>query len=60
MINNVSLYFSVNDDYALTSCLRFDPSAAFGRRISRIADMNYARLAHSLVVANGKLYAIGG
>ena len=31
----------------------------FGRR-TRIADMNCARMRHSLIVANGKLYAIGG
>ena len=44
----------------LKSCLRFDPSAPVDSRISRIADMNYKRENHSLVVANGKLYAIGG
>ena len=44
----------------LKSCLCFDPSAPVDSRISRIADMNYARYDHSLVVANGKLYAIGG
>ncbi len=44
---------------ALKSCLCFDPSASVGSKISRIANMNYAREDHSLVVANGKLYAIG-
>ena len=44
----------------LKSCLCFDPSAPAGSRIFQIADMNYARYYHSLVVANGKLYAIGG
>ena len=42
------------------SCLCFDPSAPVDSRISPIDDMNYARLDHSLVAANGKLYAIGG
>ncbi|PAV56686.1 hypothetical protein WR25_24107 [Diploscapter pachys] len=42
------------------SCLCFDPSAPDGSRVSRIADMNYARCFHPLIVANGKLYAIGG
>ncbi|PAV64877.1 hypothetical protein WR25_07439 [Diploscapter pachys] len=42
------------------SCLCFDPSAPVGSRISRIADMNYTRYGHSLIVANGKLYAVGG
>ncbi|PAV92361.1 hypothetical protein WR25_12582 [Diploscapter pachys] len=42
------------------SCLCFDPSAPVGERIYRIANMNYARKDHSLVAANGKLYAIGG
>ena len=42
------------------SCLCFDPSAPADSRISRIADMNYARRDHSLIVANEKLYAIGG
>ena len=50
--------FSYSD--ALKSCLCFDPSAPVDSRISRIADMNYERCFHSLVVANGKLYAIGG
>ncbi|PAV62949.1 hypothetical protein WR25_03852 [Diploscapter pachys] len=44
----------------LKSCLCFDPSAPVDSRISRIADMNHARYNHSLIVANGKLYAIGG
>ena len=29
-------------------------------KVFRIADMNYGRHDHSLVAANGKLYAIGG
>ena len=45
---------------ALKSCLCFDPLAPIGNRISQIADMNYKRHEHSLVIANGKLYAIGG
>ena len=44
----------------LKSCLCFDPSAPVDSRISRIADMSYERCGHSLIVANGKLYAIGG
>ncbi|PAV85455.1 hypothetical protein WR25_07000 [Diploscapter pachys] len=44
----------------LKSCLCFDPPAPVDSRISRIADMNYARINHSLVAANGKLFAIGG
>ena len=50
--------FSSHD--ILKSCLCFEPSAPVDSRISRIADMNYARHHHSLIVANGKLYAIGG
>ena len=50
--------FSVGNIFK--SCWCFDPSAPADSRISRIADMNYARGAHSLIVANGKLYAIGG
>ncbi|PAV59923.1 hypothetical protein WR25_17384 isoform B [Diploscapter pachys] len=42
------------------SCLCFDPLAPVDSRISNIADMNYARYRHSLVAANGKLYAVGG
>ena len=42
------------------ACLCFDPSAPVDSRISRIADMNYGREYHSLIVANEKLYAIGG
>ena len=42
------------------SCLCFDPSAPVDSRISQIADMNCAKEYHSLIVANGKLYAIGG
>ena len=44
----------------LKSCSCFDFSAPIDSQFSRIADMNYARSGHSLVVANGKLYAIGG
>ena len=44
----------------LKSCLCFDPSAPVESRISEIADMNYARHDHSLIIANEKLYAIGG
>ncbi|PAV64371.1 hypothetical protein WR25_20503 [Diploscapter pachys] len=51
--------FNHGDD-RLKSCLRFEPSALVDRRISRIADMNSAKGVHSLVVASGKLYAIGG
>ena len=49
-----------SDDGVLKSCLCFDPSAPVDNRISRIANMNYARYRHSLIVAKGKLYAIGG
>ena len=44
------------------SCLCFDPSAPVDsrNRISLIADMNYSRHLHPLIVANGKLYAMGG
>ena len=42
------------------SCWCFDPSAPVDSRISQIADMNYARFHHSIVVTNRKLYAIGG
>ena len=45
---------------AFKSCLCFDPSAPVDSRISQIADMNYARYRHSLIVANEKLYAIEG
>ena len=45
---------------AFKSCLCFDPSAPVDSRISRIADMNYLRHGHSLIVADEKLYAIGG
>ena len=54
-------YIFSHKDYEISkSCLCFDPSAPVESRIFRIADMNYARWDHSLVVANGKLYAIGG
>ena len=60
------MYHYVFSDYGsyggvLKSCLCFDPSAPpVDSRISQIADMNHARHHHSLVAANGKLYAIGG
>ena len=54
------MYHYIFSGGALESCLCFDPSAPVDSRISRIADMNYARCYHSLVAANGKLYAIGG
>ena len=53
-------YIFSDDDDVLKSCLYFDPSAPVGNRISQIADMYCARYDHSLIVANGKLYAIGG
>ena len=56
----IIMYHYIFSDEELKSCLCFDPSAPVDSRIYRIADMNYARHAHSLVVANGKLYAIGG
>ena len=53
--------FSIGDSSnVLESCWCFDPSAPVDNRISRIADMNHERRDHSLNVANGKLYAIGG
>ena len=54
------MYRYIFRDGVLKSCLCFDPSAPVDSRISRIADMNYARINHSVVAANGKLYAIGG
>ncbi len=52
---------TINDNGGvLKSCQCFDPSAPVDSRVSKIADMSYARYSHSLVVANGKLYAIGG
>ena len=48
------------DDNTFKSCLCFDPSAPVGSHLFGIADMNYSRNLHSLIVANGKLYAIGG
>ena len=54
------MYHYIFSGQILKSCLCFDPSAPVDSRISRIADMNYARVDHSLIVANGKLYAIGG
>ena len=59
----ISLYYIFSYDNShkiLKSCLCFDPSAPVDSRISPIADMNYARYNHSLIVANEKLYAIGG
>ena len=57
MINNISYIFS---GQVFKSCLCFDPSTPIDNRISGVADMNYGRYNHSLVAANGKLYAIGG
>ena len=54
------MYLYIFSFEVLNSCLCFDPSAPVDSRISRIADMNYARYNHSLVVANEKMYAIGG
>ena len=54
------MYHYVFSDNTLKSCLCFDPSAPVDSRISQIADMNYKRYDHSLIVATGKLYAIGG
>ena len=53
-------HYIFSDGGVFKFCLCFDPSAPVDSRISRIADMNYARHSHSLIVANGKLYAIGG
>ncbi|PAV77909.1 hypothetical protein WR25_14004 isoform A [Diploscapter pachys] len=58
---NGRVYITGGESYGVSkSCLRFDPSAPVDSRISRIADMNCGRHHHSLIVANGKLYAIGG
>ena len=54
------MYYYIFSEGALKSCLCFDPSAPDDSRISQIADMNYAKYDHSLLIANGKLYAIGG
>ena len=54
------MYHYIFSYEVLKSCLCFDPSAPADSRISQIADMNYARSDHSLIAANGKLYAIGG
>ena len=54
------MYHYIFSDKLLKSCLCFDPSAPVDSRVSAVADMNYAREQHSLIVANGKLYAIGG
>ncbi|PAV83059.1 hypothetical protein WR25_02592 [Diploscapter pachys] len=53
-------YIFSGDTVTFKSCLCFDPSAPVDSRISQIADMNYARRDHSLIVTNGKLYAVGG
>ena len=53
-------HYIFSDGDLLKSCCCFDPSAPVKSRISEIADMNYARKHHSLIVANGKLYTIGG
>ena len=56
-----NMYYCIfSGDEALKSCLCFDPSAPVDSRISRTADMNHERHLHSLVAADGKLYAIGG
>ena len=53
-------HYIFSDGYdVLKSCLCFDPSAPDGSRISQIADMDYARKDHLLIVANEKLYTIG-
>ena len=54
------MYYYIFSGQILKSCLCFDPSAPVDNRISQIANMNYVRENHSLIVANGKLYAIGG
>ena len=54
------MYHYIFSDEVYKSCLCFDPSAPADSRISQIAGMNYAREKHSLIVANEKLYAIGG
>ena len=46
---------------ALKSCIAFKPNDNQPNgEIIQIADMNYPRNRHSLLSANGKLYAIGG
>ena len=54
------MYHYIFSDEVYKSCLCFDPSAPVDSRISKIADMSYARHLNSLIAANGKLYAIGG
>ena len=54
------MYHYIFSDGVFKSCLCFDPSSPVDNRISKIDDMNYARYNHSLIAANGKLYAIGG
>ncbi len=46
--------------WVFKSCLYFDPSAPVDSQISLIADMTDERYKHALIIANGKLYAIGG
>ena len=53
-------HYIFSGDEVFKSCLYFDPSAPVDSQIFQIADINYARNNHSIVVANGKLYAIGG
>ena len=54
------MYHYIFSHGILESCLCFDPSAPVDSRISRIADMDYARHDNSLIVTNKKLYSIGG
>ena len=45
----------------MKSCIAFKPNANQSNgEIIQTADMNYPRWLHSLLSANGKLYAIGG
>ncbi|PAV90989.1 hypothetical protein WR25_21484 [Diploscapter pachys] len=60
LLKHINTRIELMDREVFKSCLCFDPSAPVDSRISQIADMNYPRYNHSLVVANGKLYAIGG
>ena len=61
------LIFFENNDFTfsgstyLKSCIAFKLNAnQLNGEIITIADMNYPRCKHSLLSANGKLYAIGG
>lgn len=54
------MYHYIFSDQILKSCLCFNPSASANSQFPQIADMNYIRRDHSLIVANEKLYAIGG